>query len=389
MERQELRNSVMKNKDNETEIDKGNRGIIEVKGKSAPKKTLILIAILVFTLLAIIIIFKLISKQESVQHTTLEKTDETLITSSNNNVSLGTIMKNIEEKEKRETEKEKERENDNKTTLNKESAPPQQPETQSAVSEIAKNSPSASTSSTNDDKNKPLPKSVRQLMGETMVKIDAQEQKDKPPVQDELQGNEYTNGSVSPVVHRRYLLSAGTALSCVLKTKIVTSYPGVTMCQLTRNVWSDNGEVLLARKGSLLIGEQNKVMTQGVARVFVNWTNLKDGNVNVRIGALGTDSLGASGLPAWIDNHFGERFGGALMLSLLGDGLDILKNTTQETASNSNITYENTSDATKEMAKTTLENTINIPPTAYINQGTVLSVIVPRNIDFSSVYELQ
>ncbi|ELH6660665.1 TrbI/VirB10 family protein, partial [Escherichia coli] len=278
---------------------------------------------------------------------------------------------------------------DNKTTLNKESAPPQQPETQSAVSEIAKNSPSASTSSTNDDKNKPLPKSVRQLMGETMVKIDAQEQKDKPPVQDELQGNEYANGSVSPVLHRRYLLSAGTALSCVLKTKIVTSYPGVTMCQLTRNIWSDNGEVLLARKGSLLIGEQNKVMTQGVARVFVNWTNLKDGNVNVRIGALGTDSLGASGLPAWIDNHFGERFGGALMLSLLGDGLDILKNTTQETASNSNITYENTSDATKEMAKTTLDNTINIPPTAYINQGTVLSVIVPRNIDFSSVYELQ
>lgn len=379
----------MKNKDNETEIDKGNRGIIEVKGKSAPKKTLVLIAILAFTLLAITIIFKLISKQESLQHTTLEKTDETLITSTNNNVSLGTIMKNIEEKEKREAEKEKERENDNKTALNKESDPPQQPATQSAVSEIAKNSPSASTSSTNDDKNKPLPKSVRQLMGETMVKIDAQEQKDKSPVQDELQGNEYANGSVSPVLHRRYLLSAGTALSCVLKTKIVTSYPGVTMCQLTRNVWSDNREVLLARKGSLLIGEQNKVMTQGVARVFVNWTNLKDGNVNVRIGALGTDSLGASGLPAWIDNHFGERFGGALMLSLLGDGLDILKNTTQETASNSNITYENTSDATKEMAKTTLENTINIPPTAYINQGTVLSVIVPRNIDFSSVYELQ
>ncbi|MBA1970049.1 conjugal transfer protein TraI, partial [Escherichia coli] len=87
------------------------------------------------------------------------------------------------------------------------------------------------------------------------------------------------------------------ALSCVLKTKIVTSYPGITMCQLTRDVWSDNGEVLLARKGALLIGEQNKVMTQGVARVFVNWTTLKDENVNVRIGALGTDSLGASGLP--------------------------------------------------------------------------------------------
>ncbi|UUF22324.1 TrbI/VirB10 family protein [Escherichia coli] len=109
---------------------------------------------------------------------------------------------------------------------------------------------------------------------------------------------------------------------------------------VTRDVWSDNGEVLLARKGALLIGEQNKVMTQGVARVFVNWTTLKDENVNVRIGALGTDSLGASGLPAWVDNHFGQRFGGALLLSLLGDGLDILKNSTQQTGSNSNITYE-------------------------------------------------
>ncbi|WP_289628057.1 TrbI/VirB10 family protein, partial [Escherichia coli] len=113
-----------------------------------------------------------------------------------------------------------------------------------------------------------------------------QEQGEKNQERDDLQGSQYADGKVSPVLNRRYLLSAGTALSCVLKTKIVTSYPGITMCQLTRDVWSDNGEVLLARKGALLIGEQNKVMTQGVARVFVNWTTLKDENVNVRIGAL-------------------------------------------------------------------------------------------------------
>lgn len=125
--------------------------------------------------------------------------------------------------------------------------------------------------------------------------------------------------------NRRYLLAAGTSLSCVLQTKIVTSYPGITLCQLTKDLYSDNGETLLARRGAMLMGEQNKVMTQGVARVFVNWTNLKDGNVNVKIGALGTDGLGASGLPAWIDNHIFQRYSGAIMLSLLGDGMDILK----------------------------------------------------------------
>ncbi|EKI8170702.1 conjugal transfer protein TraI, partial [Escherichia coli] len=60
-----------------------------------------------------------------------------------------------------------------------------------------------------------------------------------------------------------------------------------------------------------------------------------------------------------------------------------------KSGNNSNITYDNTSDTAQELAKTTLENTINIPPTAYINQGTVLSVIVPRNIDFSEVYGVQ
>ncbi|WP_244589378.1 TrbI/VirB10 family protein [Escherichia coli] len=163
----------------------------------------------------------------------------------------------------------------------------------------------------------------------------------------------------------------------------------ITLCQLTKDLYSDNGETLLARRGAMLMGEQNKVMTQGVVRVFVNWTNLKDGNVNVKIGALGTDGLGASGLPAWIDNHIFQRYSGAIMLSLLGDGMDILKNTTQKSGNNSNITYDNTSDTAQELAKTTLENTINIPPTAYINQGTVLSVIVPRNIDFSEVYGVQ
>lgn len=379
----------MKNKDDEKNNDAGNRGIIEVKGKAAPKKILILIILLIAALFVIIILFKVLSREQVVQQTPLEKSDETLVTNTNNGVSLTTMMKNIEEKEKLDAanRRKAQEEQEQKQADNAPSAPASQKADQTAVNVIANGTPQ--TASGDPNQPQPLPKSVRQLMGDTMVKIDNQEPGEKNQERDDLQGSQYADGKVSPVLNRRYLLSAGTALSCVLKTKIVTSYPGITMCQLTRDVWADNGEVLLARKGASLIGEQNKVMTQGVARVFVNWTTLKDENVNVRIGALGTDSLGASGLPAWVDNHFGQRFGGALLLSLLGDGLDILKNSTQQTGSNSNITYENTSDATKEMAKTTLDNTINIPPTAYINQGTVLSVIVPRNIDFSSVYELQ
>ncbi|STM08527.1 Uncharacterised protein [Escherichia coli] len=53
----------MKNKDDETNNDAGNRGIIEVKGKAAPKKILILIILLIAALFVIIILFKVLSRE--------------------------------------------------------------------------------------------------------------------------------------------------------------------------------------------------------------------------------------------------------------------------------------------------------------------------------------
>ena len=114
----------------------------------------------------------------------------------------------------------------------------------------------------------------------------------------------------------------------------------------------------------------------------------KDGNVNVRIDALGADGLGASGLPAWVDNHFWERFGGAMLLSFIDDGLAAASTHLAKSGSNNNsVSFDNTSSTGEKMAEIALENSINIPPTAYVNQGEILTVIVPRNIDFSSVYE--
>lgn len=202
---------------------------------------------------------------------------------------------------------------------------------------------------------------------------------------DFLQGAEFADGTVSRIKNRSFLLSAGTTFSCVLKTKIVTTYPGVTLCQLTKDVISDDGKNVLIRAGALLQGEQTRAITQGMARVFVNWTIVKDKNNRVRIDSLGTDSLGASGLPAWVDTHFWKRFGGALMLSLIEDSIAAGTSRMSRT-NNSEFTMNNTTGTSSELAKTTLDNSINIPPTGYVNQGEMLTVIVPRNIDFSSVY---
>jgi type IV secretion system protein VirB10 len=39
------------------------------------------------------------------------------------------------------------------------------------------------------------------------------------------------------------------------------------------------------------------------------------------------------------------------------------------------------------VAAETLRSTINIPPTAYSNQGSIINIFVARDIDLSGVYE--
>lgn len=216
----------------------------------------------------------------------------------------------------------------------------------------------------------------------------AEERDGKRSEGDFLKGAHFADGSVGFIKNRQFLLSAGTSMPCVLKTKIVTNYPAVVMCQLTKNVYSDDGKSVLIRSGALLQGEQTKVIKQGIGRVFVNWSTVKDGNINVRIDALGADGLGASGFPAWIDSHFWQRFGGAIMLSFIDDAMAAAASHASNDKSDG-VTVDNTRSTASNMAELALENSINIPPTAYVNQGEILTVIVPRNVDFSSVYKIE
>lgn len=55
---------------------------------------------------------------------------------------------------------------------------------------------------------------------------------------------------------------------------------------------------------------------------FVNWSDIDTPyGVRVRIDSLGTDSLGASGVNVWVDEKWGKRFGGAILLSFIQDAL--------------------------------------------------------------------
>lgn len=185
-----------------------------------------------------------------------------------------------------------------------------------------------------------------------------------------------------------YLLTKGTNIRCGLDTKIVTTQPGFTRCIVSKDVYSANGETLLIERGSKITGEQTSALLQGHARVFVLWNEVETpSGVKVSLRSPGAGSLGEGGHGAHVNYHFWRRFGGAMMISLIGDATNNLNNRSTS-GNNNNITYENSVDSAQQMATEVLKNSINIPPTGTINQGSLINIMVARDVDFSDVYEL-
>lgn len=186
------------------------------------------------------------------------------------------------------------------------------------------------------------------------------------------------------------MLIKGTNIPCVLKTKIDSTYQGFTVCQVSKDVYSSNGKTLLIERGSSVFGEQNIQIKHGQARVYVIWQKIETPKgVSVNVDSPATGQLGEMGVEARVNNHFGKRFGGAIMLSLIQDTISNASTHLQKKQSENQTTIDNTSSTMQDMATKALENSINIPPTAIVHQGTLINILVNRDMDFTSVYGVE
>jgi type IV secretion system protein VirB10 len=185
---------------------------------------------------------------------------------------------------------------------------------------------------------------------------------------------------------QRLLLPKGAFLDCTLETAIDSTLPGMTTCVMATDTFGVDGEVVLLERGTKLVGETRGQVQQGSSRVFVLWNEARTpAGVIVPLASPGADELGRAGLPGSVDRHFWERFGAAMLVSVI-DGA--IQAAVQSSRSNSGTVIVNPS-ATQDVMTEVLKGTINIPPTVVKHQGDRIQVLVARDLDFRSVYELK
>ena len=203
-----------------------------------------------------------------------------------------------------------------------------------------------------------------------------------------------SGATASVIKNPDMVVTEGTLIPCILQTAIDTQLAGFVTCVVPIDVRGTSGNVVLLDRGTKIVGQIQAGLVQGQERVFVLWTRAETPkHVVISLNAPGADELGRSGVPGAVDNHWWQRFGGALMLTLvqgsLNAGTALAANSGGGSGEATAGFVYGAQSSGQQVANTALENTINIPPTLRKNQGDTVSVFVAQDLDFGSVYDIR
>jgi type IV secretion system protein VirB10 len=191
------------------------------------------------------------------------------------------------------------------------------------------------------------------------------------------------------IAHRDYMLMRWSTIICVMDTEIITGAGGAApfRCHVKNAVLSPTGVTLL-EAGTIVGGTYTSLVGEGQNRIVAVSAEAQSPNgVIADIGGPIADQLGAAGVAGSVDEHWWQRIGGAMLLSLIDNGFGLA----QAALSKGGNTYLNfdTGGGVGTISQQLLSKTINIPPTITLNQGTEIALWVTKYVDFSPSYRLE
>ena len=177
------------------------------------------------------------------------------------------------------------------------------------------------------------------------------------------------------------LVPQGAIVGAVMETALNSDLPGFARAITSRDVRSFDGSTILIPAGSRVIGQYKSGIAQGASRVFVLWTRLiRPDGVSIELASPAVDDLGRGGIGGKVNRHFLQRFGGAILTSVLSGGISAAA---ASLSGGSTVIVGSASQATGLAQQATQSG--DIPPTITTRQGATVRIFVARDLDFSRV----
>lgn len=169
-------------------------------------------------------------------------------------------------------------------------------------------------------------------------------------------------------------VTQGTLIPAVLETAIDTDVPGFVRAIVSTDVKSFDGRSVLVPRSSRLIGQYKSGLTAGQKRAYVIWTRLiRPDGVSVDLGSPAIAFGGETGLAGKVNSHFFERFGSAMLLSVLGGLPNLIGN-------NSSVIVGGGGTSA---ASAAVQQGGQVGPTIRVRQGEPIRVFTAKDLDFS------
>jgi type IV secretion system protein VirB10 len=187
------------------------------------------------------------------------------------------------------------------------------------------------------------------------------------------------------------IMTKGKVIPCTVIPAIDTTLTGIVTCITSEDATGADNTVSLMDRGTVCVGQQGGGVTHGQRRVGIIWQRCETPqHALVPLDSGATDALGRPGISGQVDNHFWDRFGGAIALSLISDIGPYLTAIRQSSGNNNTtIAFPNILNGPQEVIGEVLKNTMDIRPTITAPQGAAVLIYLAGDIDFRDVYQLE
>ncbi|EMH44875.1 bacterial conjugation TrbI-like protein, partial [Helicobacter pylori GAM96Ai] len=205
-----------------------------------------------------------------------------------------------------------------------------------------------------------------------------------------------------------FTLAQYTPIEITLTSKVDATLTGIVSGVVSKDVWSANGKMRLIDKGTKVFGNYQSVKggTPIMTRLMIVFTKAitPDGVVIPLADAQAAGMLGEAGVAGYVNNHFMQRIGFAVVASVVNTLLQtspiivldkLIGKGGGEGYRGNEFNYalgqaiNGSMQSSSQMQRQVLGQLMNIPPSFYKNEGDSIKILTMEDIDFSSVYDIE